>query len=180
MSKWESIVLNWQHSIHFCCLASRWNYTRIQCICMVRIFWSHMKFIALVFDTYQYWNIATSKLVGYCEVTSSAVGAAGAEAKSGTGWLAVSVLLGEGGLDVSCVCDNVVMKFRFRWTASYSANKRALFARICWTRSQSSSDTNILPTILDNDDNHDDEWISVKFCVYCRQKSIKDVDIICP
>lgn len=68
--------------------------------------------------TNQYWNIATNKFVGYCDVTSNVGVAGGAAAKSGIGWFAFNVLLGDGGLDVSCVCDNVVIKFLFKCTAS--------------------------------------------------------------
>lgn len=101
----------------------------------------------------QYWNTATSKLVG--NWVTSMMGTA--VFRSGAAWLWVSVLLGDGGaLDSACVWARVVIKFRFRWMASYRASSSALLARICCTRSTPSSDTNMLPTMFERDENQDE------------------------
>lgn len=126
--------------------------------------------------TYQYWKNVTSKFEGWA-VTSII----GGTDKSGVVWLALSVLLGDGGELVSvCVCAKVVIKFLFKWTASYRANNNALLALICWVRVPPSSDMNIFPTILVKDDNHDAFCVSKCCILYCRQKSFKQAVITWP
>lgn len=75
-------------------------------------------------ESYQYWKNVTSKFDGWAKTSTT-----GGTERSGVGCDELSVLLGDGGALVSvCVCAKVVMKLRFRCTASYSATRTALLA----------------------------------------------------
>lgn len=76
--------------------------------------------------TYQYWKNVISKFDGWANMSTT-----GGTERSGVGCDELSVLLGDGGALVSvCVCASVVMKLRFRCTASYSATRTALLALV--------------------------------------------------
>lgn len=152
----------------------------------------------IAFNAYQYWNTATSKFVGYC-VTSMI----GADERSLMEWWLLRVFDGEGGeLDSAWVVANVVIKFLFKCTASYSANSKALFCLesnscrhlylekkegnayvsylIWYIFSSTSSERNMFPTIEDSELIQELFCTASTFVVCCLMNSNNVADITCP